>query len=80
MRQFFISAVCAGALLAAPAVAEARGCIKGALVGGLAGHAVGHGVLGAVGGCLAGRAISKRSRYGNYRYNNYHRRIAPAYR
>jgi len=59
MRGLIVSALCAGALLAAPVAAEARGCIKGALVGGLAGHAVGHGVLGAVGGCVAGSAISR---------------------
>ena len=60
MRGLIVSALCAGALLAAPAAAEARGCIKGALVGGLAGHAVGHGFLGAIGGCAAGRAIANR--------------------
>ncbi len=62
MRGLIVSALCAGALLAAPAAAEARGCIKGAIVGGLAGHAVGHGLLGAVGGCAAGRAIANRRR------------------
>lgn len=58
MRGLIVSALCAGALLAAPAAAEARGCIKGAIVGGLAGHAMGHGLLGAAGGCVAGRALS----------------------
>ena len=60
MRGLIVSTLCAGALLAAPVTAEARGCIKGALVGGLAGHAVGHGLLGAVGGCAAGRALANR--------------------
>ena len=39
--------------------AEAKGCIKGAIVGGIAGHYAGHGVVGAMGGCVAGRALAK---------------------
>lgn len=58
MRGPIITALCAGALLAAPAAAEARGCIRGAIVGGLAGHVAGHGLLGAAAGCVAGRAIA----------------------
>ena len=60
MRGLIVTALCAGALLAAPVEAEARGCIKGMIVGGLAGHAVHHGVLGAMGGCVAGRAMANR--------------------
>nr|WP_238232606.1 hypothetical protein [Methylobacterium thuringiense] len=41
--------------------AEAKGCIKGAIVGGIAGHYAGHGVVGAMGGCVAGRALAKRA-------------------
>ena len=60
MRGLIVTALCAGTLLVAPAAAEARGCIKGMIVGGLAGHAVHHGILGAMGGCVAGRAIAHR--------------------
>lgn len=41
--------------------AEAKGCIKGALVDGIAVHFAGRGVVGAVGGCVAGRALAKRN-------------------
>ena len=58
MRAIIISVLCAGTMLAIPAAAQARGCIKGAIVGGLAGHVAGHGLLGAAAGCVAGRAIS----------------------
>ena len=63
MRTLFISAILIGTLATGGAIesAQAKGCIKGALVGGLAGHAAGHGVLGAVGGCVAGRAVAKRA-------------------
>jgi outer membrane lipoprotein SlyB len=63
MRTILISAVLIGTLVTGAAIesAQAKGCIKGALVGGVAGHAAGHGVLGAVGGCVAGRAMAKRA-------------------
>ena len=40
--------------VAAPATAEAKGCIKGAIVGGIAGHMAGHGKVGVVAGCIIG--------------------------
>jgi uncharacterized protein YcfJ len=41
--------------------AEAKGCIKGAIIGGLAGHYLAErGVVGAVAGCLTGRALANR--------------------
>ena len=41
--------------------AEAKGCIKGAIIGGVAGHYLAErGVVGAVAGCLAGRALANR--------------------
>ena len=36
--------------------AHAIGCLSGGAAGALAGHMAGHGVLGALGGCIAGRA------------------------
>ena len=45
---------------AAPAPAEAKGCIRGAVVGGVAGHYAGHGVLGAMGGCVVGRKLANQ--------------------
>ncbi|HET7882184.1 MAG TPA: hypothetical protein VFL55_14955 [Acetobacteraceae bacterium] len=36
--------------------AHAIGCLSGGAAGALAGHMAGHGILGALGGCIAGRA------------------------
>jgi hypothetical protein len=56
MIKVAAAAALAGLVLLAPAVSEAKGCIKGALIGGIAGHVAGHhGLLGAVAGCLIGR-------------------------
>ena len=61
-------------LAAAPAGAEAKGCIKGAIVGGVAGHVVGHGKLGALAGCVVGhhqatKANAQPSGSGNHAPN-----------
>ena len=51
-------------LIAAPAAAEAKGCIKGAIVGGVAGHYVHrHGVIGAIAGCVIGRHEARKREY-----------------
>ena len=45
----------------ATGTAEAKGCIKGAIIGGIAGHYLAErGVVGAVAGCLTGRALANR--------------------
>ncbi|CAO4165555.1 hypothetical protein [Methylorubrum populi] len=47
--------------LASAGTAEAKGCIKGAIIGGIAGHYLAErGVVGAVAGCLTGRALANR--------------------
>ena len=52
--------------------AEAKGCIKGAIIGGIAGHYLAEpGVVGAVAGCLAGRAWRTEGATGD--------RLAPAF-
>jgi hypothetical protein len=64
LKTLLVSAAVLGGLGAASfagAPAQAKGCLKGALVGGVAGHYAGHhGVLGAVGGCITGRALAKK--------------------
>jgi hypothetical protein len=56
MFKVATGAALASLVLLAPAVSEAKGCIKGALIGGVAGHYAGHhGLLGAAAGCLIGR-------------------------
>ncbi|RYE94553.1 MAG: hypothetical protein EOO77_44060, partial [Oxalobacteraceae bacterium] len=44
--------------------AQAAGCIKGAIIGGAAGHYLAnrHGILGAIAGCVGGRALANRQR------------------
>lgn len=43
------------AVVSAPGIAAAKGCLKGAAVGGVAGHVAGsHGVAGAAVGCAIG--------------------------
>ena len=57
------------ALVLAPSVSQAKGCIKGALVGGVAGH---HGLLGAAAGCIIGRHQAHAAqRQQQARPNNY---------
>ena len=64
MRTILISAVVISTLVTGAAIesAQAKGCIKGALVGGVAGHTAGHSMLGAIGGCVTGRAIATTAR------------------
>jgi hypothetical protein len=50
-----ILAACLGLMRASP-LANAVGCLSGGAAGALAGHMAGHGILGALGGCIAGRA------------------------
>lgn len=56
------AAIAVLALLAMPASAEAKGCIKGAAVGAVAGHVAGHhGKLGAAAGCVMGHHHAAKS-------------------
>ena len=49
------------AIVGAPQIASAKGCLKGAVVGGVGGHvAGGHGVLGAAAGCAVGRHMANK--------------------
>ena len=41
---------------------QARGCLRGAAVGGVAGHFAHHLILGAIAGCVTGRAVANRQR------------------
>jgi hypothetical protein len=79
-KLLLVPAVLALVAGAAPQ-AEARGCIKGAIVGGVAGHYIaGRGGMGALAGCLGGRALANRRanresgygrRGGSYRGDGY---------
>jgi len=50
-----ILTVCLGVTVAGQS-ANAIGCLSGAAAGAVAGHMAGHGWLGALGGCIGGRA------------------------
>jgi hypothetical protein len=61
MRKIIPLALAAALMTtAAPSEVMAKGCIRGMVAGGVAGHYAGHhAVLGAMGGCVAGRAYYK---------------------
>lgn len=56
MRSTLIIVTTGLSLLWASPSAHAIGCLSGGAAGALAGHMAGHGILGALGGCIAGRA------------------------
>ena len=60
MKPLILGAAILG-IVFVPVAAEAKGCIKGAIVGGIAGHMAGHGKVGAVAGCIIGRALYERT-------------------
>ncbi|MFF8799553.1 MULTISPECIES: hypothetical protein [unclassified Methylobacterium] len=61
MRIMATASALTVATLLSVGTAEAKGCIKGAIIGGLAGHYLAErGVVGAVAGCLTGRALANR--------------------
>ncbi len=61
MRLALTASVMSVAMMMGVGTADAKGCIKGAIIGGIAGHYLAErGVVGAVAGCLAGRAIANR--------------------
>ena len=61
MTKLITGAVCAAAILAFGATADAKGCLKGAAVGAVAGHmAGGHGGVGAAGGCAVGSHMANK--------------------
>lgn len=59
MRRMILIAATGVGLIAFHPEAQAIGCLSGGAAGALAGHMAGHGVLGALGGCIAGRAYHK---------------------
>jgi len=56
MRYALIVAAASLGLSLVSPPAHAVGCLSGGAAGALAGHMAGHGILGALGGCIAGRA------------------------
>jgi len=60
MRYVFIVAAALLSFVPFSPPAHAIGCLSGGAAGALAGHMAGHGVLGAIGGCIAGRAWHNR--------------------
>jgi hypothetical protein len=56
MRPVLIIAAALLGFMSFSPPARAIGCLSGGAAGALAGHMAGHGVLGAIGGCIAGRA------------------------
>jgi hypothetical protein len=58
MKTFAILVAIASVVtVAAPTTVEAKGCMRGAAAGAVGGHYMRHhAVLGAIGGCMAGRA------------------------
>ena len=56
MRHAIIIATTCLGLMVADQPAHAIGCLSGGAAGALAGHMAGHGWLGALAGCIGGRA------------------------
>ncbi len=61
MRYGLVLLALAG-MLSMSSEVQARGCLRGAAVGGVAGHFAHHPILGAIAGCVTGRAVANRQR------------------